>query len=235
MPARKGLTLVELLVVIAVIGLLVALLLPAVAKSREATRRTQCASNLRQLGLAIHAFANVNRGRFPRNYHANKTGQEDKGWTYTVMPFAEGNDFIRMCPTDPKREQRVNDPKKQASFVINEYLSTDALVAKTVPGSIASLHKLPETAKVILLFEGADERGASSDHAHCSQWYHPLFSANDSWAYALTEIQPARHEFASNYLYADGRVETIPEETIEGWVRQDSKLGTNSFRPQKPY
>jgi len=60
----SGFTLVELLVVIAIIGVLVALLLPAVQSAREASRRTACTNNIRQLGIAAHNFCDV-QGKFP--------------------------------------------------------------------------------------------------------------------------------------------------------------------------
>ena len=67
-PRRHGFTLIELLVVISIIALLIALLLPAVQSAREAARRAQCAGNLKQIGIALHAyhetFGSLPPGRF---------------------------------------------------------------------------------------------------------------------------------------------------------------------------
>jgi prepilin-type N-terminal cleavage/methylation domain-containing protein/prepilin-type processing-associated H-X9-DG protein len=91
--ARPGMTLVELLVVLAIIGTLVTLVLPAVQMARESARRAQCQSNLRQLGIAMALHANA-RGAFPVGcigYRPEPPEQLPRSWSWNVqlLPFLE--------------------------------------------------------------------------------------------------------------------------------------------------
>ena len=83
----RGFTLVELLVSIAIMAVLLALLLPAVQGAREAARRVQCRSNLKQLGLALHNYHDSN-GVFPINYGVGLYDETNLGasWLPRILP-----------------------------------------------------------------------------------------------------------------------------------------------------
>ena len=81
-----GFTLVELLVVICIIGILLALLIPAVQSAQEASRRTACLNKLKQIGLAMHGYATDNGDAFPPGQYNTPFNY---GWAVFVLPYIE--------------------------------------------------------------------------------------------------------------------------------------------------
>ncbi len=103
MRRDKGFTLVELLVVIAVIALLMAILLPILGRSKRQTKAVICQSNLRQWGLAFQAYTDDNEGRFFGGYYDSRGEyHRDVYWDYTMRPYVKAYDDSIVCPMASK-------------------------------------------------------------------------------------------------------------------------------------
>jgi len=106
MRRRCGFTLIELLVVIAIIAILIALLVPAVQKVREAAARTQCTNNLKQIGLAIHNYENANK-KFP----AGTDPVSGASAIVQLLPYFEQASLFTLWDLSKPVQSGTNDPK----------------------------------------------------------------------------------------------------------------------------
>lgn len=100
----RGFTLIELLVVIAIIAILIALLLPAVQQAREAARRTQCRNNLKQVGLALHNYADAHKGFPPVSVLPAGSTFEPWSGHARLLPFIDGANLSKLIDWDVSPE-----------------------------------------------------------------------------------------------------------------------------------
>ncbi|MGO8675916.1 MAG: prepilin-type N-terminal cleavage/methylation domain-containing protein [Limisphaerales bacterium] len=155
MKAKRGFTLIELLVVIAIVGVLAALLLPALSRAKEKGRRTSCASNLRQVNLAIRFYAEDWSDSLPvlsdPDPYPNGVGayykQLVKGYLGLTGP-ASPNEKVFICPSDPVLWKQIGHAF--TSYTFNGYEVGPGAIAR-ITGQKLSAIKSP--AKAVLAGE----------------------------------------------------------------------------------
>jgi prepilin-type N-terminal cleavage/methylation domain-containing protein/prepilin-type processing-associated H-X9-DG protein len=190
----RAFTLVELLVVIAVIAMLAALLLPALSRAKESARSIQCLSQMRQLGLALRLYAEDFADEFPRSQHsafshrqltwgralAPQLGSDPNAWTNLLRG-------VYRCPSDPRRT-----PWSYGLNVYFELGPDDDYEGK--PQTWRRVGLVPNPVATV----GFAENASGADHIMPNFWA----AASDA-----VDVASRRHHQRSNYTFVDGHVE----------------------------
>jgi prepilin-type N-terminal cleavage/methylation domain-containing protein/prepilin-type processing-associated H-X9-DG protein len=201
----RGFTLVELLVVITIIGMLMALLLPAVQAARESGRRANCASNLKQLAFACQQYESKytdSRKGFPgyKQKVGPANGLQDACWAVMLLPHLERMDIWRkwqttptdstarvlmkvmICPSDPPDVMSAGDGP--CSYAANTRVFLDRSVANAPAISTDFISAKDGCSTTLLLSENLR---VTSDH---KWWGDPLASATSPYV-----VNPAKVGF----------------------------------------
>jgi prepilin-type N-terminal cleavage/methylation domain-containing protein/prepilin-type processing-associated H-X9-DG protein len=120
---RRAFTLIELLVVIAIIAILAAILFPVFAQAKEAAKKTQCLSNLKQIGLSLNMYINDYEDTFPnRRFEPFGTvadaNYDQYSWRSVIQPYAKNTQIVE-CPSNPDRDTKSWDPEFKVSYAGN--------------------------------------------------------------------------------------------------------------------
>ena len=191
---RLGFTLIELLVVIAIIAILAAILFPVFAQAREAARKAQCQSNLKQIGTAWAMYAQDYDERCLINTWNNNTtpnGQKNRIWLQQIQPYAK-NYGIGRCASDPA-----------------PWTATDQEFNVSVTGSYAmqswgewTMAEIAAPADYFLVWD-TSRLSWFGNNAWIGEE-----TSDSAFEWGNTRFFAARHQDQINMLYADGHVKT---------------------------
>ncbi len=233
MSMRRGFTLVELLVVMAIIALLMAVLLPTLGGVRTQARTAVCLSNMRALSLALQTYLHCNQDRFPSyGYKHGAASDPHKSWVHVMADEygRTGGDIhgqgssatlrgevrdVRRCPADGSlhfvqpRQVGTSAERvwRQTSYGSNFYLAADDALQIFKEERFERLGRIPRPATTIYWVELAETgEFATADHIHAEKW---IYAPGADWrAKAATEIALARHSGRANYGFVDGHART---------------------------
>jgi len=233
----KGFTLIELLVVIAIIAILAAILFPVFAKAREKARQASCASNEKQIGIAILQYIQDNDEQFMSGLQGVTTANDvtapngeidvDKagtGWSSQIYQFVKSKGVYK-CPDDSTDASGVRTP-------VSYFLNTN-LAGSGANGSLASLGSPANTVMIAecsgIINDVSDNSQSASPDDAVGNGIDKIFydnkqgsSAGDKYATGrlgqtgnLGASNDAEHEKAgSNFLCGDGHVKFLKPEKV---------------------
>lgn len=136
---RSGFTLIELLVVILIIGILIALLLPATRSAREPARRSQCKNYLKQIGLALHNYHDQFKS-FPPAWTTDASGRRLHSWRTLILPYLEQAELYKTIDFTKAWDDPVNAEAAKHLLDVYQCPSTTPDGNKTVYMAIVGPH-----------------------------------------------------------------------------------------------
>ncbi len=217
MKRANGFTLIELLVVIAIIAILAALLLPALQKAKDASRRAVCAGHLSQLGRAFATYMSEYGGYMPAVGGVIEFGWgKGDGWVDKLFPYVDANPTgigdsypenarsprteVFRCPGDTIVEGGINF----TSYLLNSRLYTDS-----TSGSF-HLERLKFPTKVVVLYDKHLYPHSPSDADMTDEWGNSGFDGYGPgglwWYKSGGPNWPGPHATGYNILFADSHV-----------------------------
>lgn len=166
--SRRAFTLVEIVVVLAIVGILAALLFSAFARVRENGRKTACLSNVRQIMSAVALYTQDSAGQYPRVVGVGALSGAHFSWADGLLPYLSAPEVLH-CPSDGLWEQRQkhsagftpSSSQTPSSYLINSHCLTVETVQFTSTGSVAPLivpafeRDVPRPASTVFSSDGA--------------------------------------------------------------------------------
>lgn len=209
----SGFSLLEVLACVAIVSALAAFLVAASGLGVMAANRAKCASNLRQIGLAIAQYTADHGGYLPPTTHSSGS-QWESAWIYALAPYLDNLHAVRICPADPQRAARLKGGG--TSYILNNIVCDPQYGPFGEPlQSFNQVLRLPYPSRVFLAGIIAESRrgaGVQNDHTHAEAW-------DAGWTAFTADIEANRHRTgasnatrtngSANYLFVDGHVETI--------------------------
>ena len=197
----RGFTLIELLIVIAIVAILAAILLPVFLSARKKAYRAGCASNLKQIGLALMLYAGDNEEKLMPGHSLPTvdplTGSDYEGWAGTVNIYARAP-RVFVCPTDGSPVQTVGG---ETFFPLTYFLNVN-LSARVTPGGMP-LSVLTTPSLTVLTTETTG--GLASRPARLND-PNEADSGLANQFLSVAGPQSNRHDGGRNFLLADGHV-----------------------------